>query len=519
MIKQESAATTTDHTIDKVKMIHLDKRSPIQWQECTRAILVSTQQRYHSRVLLSLLLCIAGLNAIVLLDYLSSWQAVLYQQHHRYQQQKQLQQQQQRQQQQQQQLNDESRQETLVVATTTVVADVHVLQDRKLRFPSVEERVKVYMSYWYAPPCGESNVIRYTYNQREVISLHDQTAHSVRLYYSHHQDDNDDQIEIDSEISRDNVFLLHNEKLKSCASDITDSTMKNYCSDTANTLLVAMDKLQWYQTLPPKPVLLQYGDADSYSKYARLPHIMKYRKSIDARTLTSVTEQSCWEGVREHAPAGIIWLLDAYYHYGKLGEVPRQDVPWDHKLPRAVFRGALTGKYGGIIDDTDRCLYMPRCRLVYTHNNSSLVNAKLTSTFGRVPDTLNGVALLGDKFSLRDHLQYKAIIILEGNDVGSGLKWALYSNSVVMMPPPTLTSFAMEELLQPWVHYIPISPDVSDVKEKVQWMVDNDEQAQYIARRGQLWIWDLMMHEDALKENLAANYEIMKRYGQHFVHA
>ncbi len=41
--------------------------------------------------------------------------------------------------------------------------------------------------------------------------------------------------------------------------------------------------------------------------------------------------------------------------------------------------------------------------------------------------------------------------MLEGNDVASGLKWALLSQSVVMMPPPQHTSWAMEELLQPWV--------------------------------------------------------------------
>jgi hypothetical protein len=53
--------------------------------------------------------------------------------------------------------------------------------------------------------------------------------------------------------------------------------------------------------------------------------------------------------------------------------------------------------------------------------------------------------------SMRHLLQYKVIIMLEGNDVASGLKWALLSQSVVLMPPPQHTSWAMEELLQPWV--------------------------------------------------------------------
>jgi len=53
---------------------------------------------------------------------------------------------------------------------------------------------------------------------------------------------------------------------------------------------------------------------------------------------------------------------------------------------------------------------------------------------------------------MADLLKYKVVIVLEGNNVASGLKWALASNSVLVMPPPTIASWAMEELLEPWVH-------------------------------------------------------------------
>jgi hypothetical protein len=39
----------------------------------------------------------------------------------------------------------------------------------------------------------------------------------------------------------------------------------------------------------------------------------------------------------------------------------------------------------------------------------------------------------------------------EGNGVASGLKWALLSQSVVLMPPPKHTSWDMEKLLEPLV--------------------------------------------------------------------
>ena len=104
----------------------------------------------------------------------------------------------------------------------------------------------------------------------------------------------------------------------------------------------------------------------------------------------------------------------------------------------------------------------------------------------------------------------------EGNDVSSGLKWALLSNSVPLTGPPTATSWAMEALLVPWIHYVPVKEDLSDVEEKVAWIVEHDEEAQYIAKRGSLWIQDLLFHKDSEKDNEAINREVLRRYASHF---
>ena len=114
-------------------------------------------------------------------------------------------------------------------------------------------------------------------------------------------------------------------------------------------------------------------------------------------------------------------------------------------------------------------------------------------------------------------LKYKAIIIIEGNDVASSLKWALYSRSVVMMREPTKTSFAMEELLVPWVHYVPLRSDFSDVREKMQWVITHDEEARKIAERATLFIHDLLFHQDAAKENDQIQTDILLRYMRFFV--
>jgi Glycosyl transferase family 90 len=127
--------------------------------------------------------------------------------------------------------------------------------------------------------------------------------------------------------------------------------------------------------------------------------------------------------------------------------------------------------------------------------------------------------------SMEALLQYKAIIMLEGNDISSGLKWALFSSSIVMMPEPTLTSWSMEEMLQPWVHYVPISihrssngtTTITDAEEKVQWILDNDDKAREIVKASTLWIADLILHPDEMNDEKLISDEIARRYLTHFI--
>lgn len=84
----------------------------------------------------------------------------------------------------------------------------------------------------------------------------------------------------------------------------------------------------------------------------------------------------------------------------------------------------------------------------------------------------------------RAQMRYKMIVMVEGTDVASGLKWALLSSSAVLMPPPTVSSWAMEELLQPWVHYVPLHQNCSDLPERAHWCIDNAARCEAIGQAG-----------------------------------
>ena len=87
-----------------------------------------------------------------------------------------------------------------------------------------------------------------------------------------------------------------------------------------------------------------------------------------------------------------------------------------------------------------------------------------------------------DRLTIDEHLDYKFILCLEGNDVSSNLKWVMSSNSVAVMPKPSFETWFMEGTLVPDYHYILIKDDFSDLEERLQYFISNTAAAQQIVK-------------------------------------
>lgn len=468
---------------------------------------------------------------------------------------------------------------------------------RSNRFPSVEDRVKLYMSTWYNPPifpCNKMKMedvdndprIHYNYvTQWNAARNEYMTTVILRQSQSvpvnnHNNHKRERLFAVDNIPKHSRLTFAYNHSVLSKLPYKSDA----FIDDALRYFAPSLKRLQYPDTdgsissfqdknLPlPVPILLQVGDSEQFKMFAPdvgyaitrpvIPIIKKFRYSMEAMELSAIIQSKnrtqcnvngdqgqprrISRTVRladnessEQAPfrtQPIISIMShTKRHYGPLSEIPVADRPWHTKLNMAVYRGALTGMNKATVKRPDAktstdeveiqwCQLVPRCNLVLQHGTSKLVDAKITKvphvtgvTEGdRVKPVLNGVRMEGESMNYHDMLQYKAIIMLEGNDVASGLKWALFSNSVVMMSKPTCTSWAMEELLQPYVHYIPLDDDLTNVEEQVQWMIDHDKEAEQIANNGRLWMTDLIFHPDVAKETDAILDETFRRYMQHF---
>jgi hypothetical protein len=77
--------------------------------------------------------------------------------------------------------------------------------------------------------------------------------------------------------------------------------------------------------------------------------------------------------------------------------------------------------------------------------------------------------------------QHKFIICPEGFDVSSSLNWVLMSNSVAIVPPLHYENTIINsKILQPYVHYIPINEDYSDLEQVISWALNNDDKCKDI---------------------------------------
>jgi hypothetical protein len=75
--------------------------------------------------------------------------------------------------------------------------------------------------------------------------------------------------------------------------------------------------------------------------------------------------------------------------------------------------------------------------------------------------------------------KFKYLLVIDGNTWPSRIQKYLATNSVILYNG-IFTDLYLG-MLKPWVHYVPIRTDLSDLDEKIEWLLANDDEAHSIA--------------------------------------
>ena len=237
----------------------------------------------------------------------------------------------------------------------------------------------------------------------------------------------------------------------------------------------------------------------------------------------------CWPLVgkaRWASPAAeastILFKMARIRHYGSFAAALKLDtLEFQAKRPLAVWRGS----------PTDSPAYWRRGHARLPHRvrllvqNSSLIDVALSTASSQEDVVAQYIAQEGlrvSPLSIAEQLQYAMIIVLEGNDVATSLKWALASSSAVLMPKPTRVSWLMEDQLLPYVHYIPLRADFRDVHTQAAWCVKHPQRCRKIGLNGRCFarqFLDSKREAEVQRRVLMGAFEAARRAGVCFRNA
>lgn len=210
--------------------------------------------------------------------------------------------------------------------------------------------------------------------------------------------------------------------------------------------------LQWFN--PELKWNYLFGDVRNIPEH---PSIVK------SRTL-SLTESI--EGVRDNSNS-VMLKLDKCRHFVYI----KDRLSLEEKEDRAIFRGHIGSREN-------------RARFCRMFADSRRVDAADT-----LPSQVEGYKHTEQSkpmLSFYEHLRFRYIMALEGNDVASNLKWIMSSHSAAVMPRPTCETWFMEGRLKAGFHYVEIRPDFTDLEEKMNYYsVHLDELATIVRNANQ----------------------------------
>jgi Glycosyl transferase family 90 len=181
----------------------------------------------------------------------------------------------------------------------------------------------------------------------------------------------------------------------------------------------------------------------------------------------------------------VLWPLS--YHWNLAVEGGRDAQPFAEKASVVVFRGALSSVIQRRGDKASRLEVVDR----WVADTSGWVDVGIASVpegASSQPGHEENEAVI--RRCMRPHVgrlvmqHHKYVLCMEGADISSGFGWVLASNCLPLHTHPFSCEVWFFHGLEPWVHFVPIAHDGSDLHEKFLWCEANQERCQRMVEAG-----------------------------------
>lgn len=172
--------------------------------------------------------------------------------------------------------------------------------------------------------------------------------------------------------------------------------------------------------------------------------------------------------------------------------------PWKKKSTIAFWRGSAKGEQDAI--ETTKKTNRLRVALI-SHSNPKEVDAKFYNLDGlneEMGKEIVNKELIDSFVPVKKQFKYKYLIDLDARSCTNKRCFGqLYSNCVPFKQESDSIQW-YHGYLKPYIHYIPIKRDLSDLLEKIEWAKAHDAQMRQIGRNGIYFVEENLAYEDLL---------------------
>lgn len=193
----------------------------------------------------------------------------------------------------------------------------------------------------------------------------------------------------------------------------------------------------------------------------------------------------------------------------EIGKVERmyREIPWEERKEKAFWRGAPSDK---VYTETNYAT-RPRCRLcLLAQEKGEVVDAGFFKDVETQPHLLSSLGLVLGRASVEEHLGFKYLPVLDGYMCTyPGFPWRLLSGSLTLKQESDEVQY-FYSALEPFVHYVPIKNDMSDLVEKIAWAKEHDAECRKIAENARAFARENLM-PNAIYNYL---YKVIEEYSQ-----
>ena len=199
-------------------------------------------------------------------------------------------------------------------------------------------------------------------------------------------------------------------------------------------------------------------------------------------TLGQSFEETIEDAIAEDIRYLYLPLDDNFFDHGLMNFLAEaQEKPWSNRIPKAVWRGGCSGG----------CTPAPNTPPVTALET---VRVRTVASLIETPDIADvrlcwwwsenkGIPseYFGPSMTPEEMMKYQILLIIDGNVIASSHMWSFASGAVPLLISNARCWFS--DFLVPYVNYIPVAYDLSDLQEKIHWVLENPMEGEEIAKR------------------------------------